>query len=631
MSVIEIGSLCFVLSFICALMQFFAGLYSLREPADGAMNYIRKVNFIQISSLILCFFALIYAFVTSDFSVMTVADNSHTDKPLLYKIVGVWGNHEGSMLLWVIVLGLYGLGLSNSSELRSHIGLYKKSLVIYGGLASLMIGFTLFTSNPFDRLFPIPDNGRGLNPLLQDIGLAIHPPLLYGGYVGFSAVFIVACASLWQGSFDKKIAMILRQWTLIAWCFLTAGIGMGMWWAYYELGWGGFWFWDPVENASFMPWLAGTALLHSLAMSEKRDIMKSWSVLLAIFAFGSSMLGTFIVRSGIITSVHSFASSPERGVFILGILLLSIGGALMLYALRSDSLRDEKEYDLISREGALLINNYLLCGILLIVLVGTLYPTFLQIIGSTQISVGAPYFNKTIAPLFYVLVILCPLAGFLSWHGVYNSYKKPIIYMGVFALGAVSTAFIFLTSLPIYARIFLLLGGWIIFGSLLEFIFRGGLKNISLLKQEAAKFGGHIAIGIFLIGLSGTVFLKNEKTLMMEENKIYKVGQDDFVLLENGAKKQENYIADYAKIRHIQEDYIYEPQRRYFPIAKQTTAEADIVLSPLKDVYITIGEETKTGKRQVNIRIHPLVGFLWGSMVFAVIFGFMGLFKIKRL
>jgi len=633
MSVVELGAFALVTAFILALFQTLSPFILCRSSEAIQMTLVKRSANGQSAFLALSFFCLMYAYITSDFSVANVAANSHTLKPLFYKITGVWGNHEGSMLLWALVLSLFGLGMSVSRSFDAVEPLRKKSLIIQGAIGAMILAFILFTSHPFERLNPIPDNGNGLNPLLQDPGLAFHPPLLYGGYVGFSAVFAVACAALWQGEFGRKIGRLVRIWCLIAWSSLTAGIGLGMWWAYYELGWGGFWFWDPVENASLMPWLAGTALLHSAVMVEKRDILKSWTALLAIFAFGSSMLGTFIVRSGIITSVHSFAASPERGIFILLIFFITVGGALALYAIRSDLLRSENDdYDIVSREGALVINNYLMSGILLIVVTGTLYPTFLEVLASEKISVGAPYFNKTTSPLIYMIGILCPLAVFLSWReGQAKKLVKPLMVMGAIMVGAVIMTLLLSFDIPPVAFFVILLGIWTMSGTILDFIFKGGLKKPSIiLREDIAKIGAHLSLGLLMIGVAGAGMMHQEKTLTFDAGQTHIIGKDSFTFLRDGQMQRENYLSDIVELRHDQTGEVYYPERRFFTVSKQTTTEADIHLNFWRDIYVTIGARLEEGKRVLNIRIHPLVGFMWAAIALASLSSLIRVFIMLR-
>lgn len=624
MSIIEMGHFSLVLAFGISFMQIF-GLWVAITPVGFVKNCARLQFLLIFSS----FLALTHAYVTSDFSVLNVIENSHTAKPLIYKIAGVWGNHEGSMVLWVLVLALFGSFMSwgkfTAETLRA------RALGIQGFIGFLMLGFIIFTSSPFVRVFPPADNGNDLNPLLQDIGLAIHPPLLYGGYVGFSAVFSIAIACLISGQLGRLEGKLIHYWCRIAWISLTAGIGLGMWWAYYELGWGGFWFWDPVENASLMPWLAGTALLHSAIILAKRDILKSWVVLLSIFTFASSLLGTFIVRSGIIASIHSFASSPERGIVILLIATLCVGGSLVIYALQSDKLRVDTDYKLFSREGALILNNYLLSGILLIVVTGTLYPTFLEALTGDKISVGAPYFNSTIAPLFYILIAVMPVSGFIIWRYAHLKHLlKPLCIMLAVLGGAWLALMTYHINNAAYGLI--LAAVWVISGTVLELVMRskGNVQKIkTILLSETGKFGGHLGIGLVLIGIAGAGILKTQETILIKPNTIVTVGTYKFAMTKNQILKQDNYIADQVTIVDKNTGDIYQPQRRFYPIAKQTTTEADIKLFWNKDIYITAGTVTDDNKRQLNIRIHPFVGFLWGGIILAVLCNLMMALKSR--
>jgi cytochrome c-type biogenesis protein CcmF len=414
LSVAEIGHYALVLALALMLVQSSVPLLGLRWRDERLVAVSGSTPIVGFAFVALAFAALTAAYVTSDFSVQNVFENSHSAKAMLFKVTGVWGNHEGSMLLWVLILSLFGALVAGfGSNLPS--GLRARVLSVQGWIGSAFLAFILFTSNPFARLEPAPLEGRDLNPILQDIGLAIHPPFLYLGYVGFSVAFSFAVAALMEGRTDAAWARWVRPWTLTAWMFLTAGIAMGSYWAYYELGWGGFWFWDPVENASFMPWLAGTALLHSAVVMEKRGALKVWTVLLAILTFSLSLLGTFLVRSGVLTSVHTFASDQTRGVFILAILTAFIGGALALFAWRAPEMKQGGLFAPISREGALVFNNLFLVAACATVLVGTLYPLALEAVTGEKISVGAPFFHLTFVPLTIPLLLALPFGPKLGW------------------------------------------------------------------------------------------------------------------------------------------------------------------------------------------------------------------------
>src|SRR6186997_2121068 len=410
----ELGHFALILALAVALVQGTLPLVGAARGDARLMALGSTAALTQALLVVVAFAALTQAYVTSDFSVANVVANSHSAKPLLYKISGVWGNHEGSLLLWALILALFGaavavFGANLPESLRARV-LAVQALIGVGFLA-----FLLFTSNPFERVTDAPLDGNGLNPLLQDPGLAFHPPLLYLGYVGFSVTYAFAIAALLEGRVDVAWARWVRPWTLAAWCFLTCGIALGSWWAYYILGWGGFWFWDPVENASLMPWLAGTALLHSAIVVEKRDALKSWTVLLAVLAFSLSLLGTFLVRSGVLTSVHAFAQDPARGSFILAFLLLVTGGGLALFAWRAPAMQGGGMFAPISREGALVFNNLFLTSACATVFIGTLYPLALEALTGEKISVGAPFFNATFAPLAIPLLVAVPFGPLLSW------------------------------------------------------------------------------------------------------------------------------------------------------------------------------------------------------------------------
>src|SRR5215210_397087 len=432
----ETGHYALILALVVAIVQTILPLWGTRRHDPQLMAIAVPAARMQFLLIAIAFAALMIAYVTSDFSLQTVWANSHSAKPLIYKIAGVWGNHEGSMVLWVLILALFGAavatyGTNLPNELKANV------LAVQGSIAAAFLLFIVITSNPFVRLDPAPFDGQGLNPVLQDPALAFHPPFLYAGYVGFSMAFSFAVAALIDGRIDAAWARWVRPWTLAAWMCLTLGIAMGSWWAYYELGWGGFWFWDPVENASFMPWLAGTALLHSALVMEKRDALKVWTILLAILAFSLSLIGTFLVRSGVLTSVHTFASDPSRGVFILGILVLFIGGGLALYAWRAPALKQGGIFAPISREGALVFNNLFLTTACATVFVGTLYPLALEALTGEKISVGAPFFNLTFGPLFIPLLIAVPFGPLLAWKrgDLYGVAQRLTVALGVAVVG----------------------------------------------------------------------------------------------------------------------------------------------------------------------------------------------------
>ena len=501
----ELGHFALILALAVALVQ---GTLPLVGASRGDLRLMalgRTAALTQAFLVLIAFGALTQAFVTSDFSVANVVANSHSAKPLLYKVSGVWGNHEGSMLLWALILALFGaavaiFGANLPDTLRSRV-LAVQALIGVGFLA-----FLLFTSNPFERVFPAPPDGNGLNPLLQDPGLAFHPPLLYLGYVGFSVTYAFAIAALLEGRVDAAWARWVRPWTLAAWCFLTLGIALGSWWAYYILGWGGFWFWDPVENASLMPWLAGTALLHSAIVVEKRDALKSWTVLLAILAFSLSLLGTFLVRSGVLTSVHAFAQDPARGLYILGFLLFITGGGLALYAWRAPQLQGGGLFQPVSREGALILNNLLLCTLAATVLLGTLYPLFLDLLTGKSVSVGPPFFNATFVPLCAPLFAALCVGPFLGWKRaeLWPALMRLRVAL-VVSLAAVVVAMTMIDSRSTLAALAFGFGVWLIVGSLMQLGDRIRTRTLRTLPRSTlGMIISHASLGIVVLGSVAT-------------------------------------------------------------------------------------------------------------------------------
>jgi len=480
----ELGHFALILAFAVAIVQGTLPLIGAARGDARLMALGSTAALTQAFLILLSFGALTQAYVTSDFSVANVVANSHSAKPLLYKITGVWGNHEGSMMLWTLILALFGasvalFGANLPDTLRSRV-LSIQALIGVGFLA-----FILFTSNPFLRLSPAPLDGNGLNPVLQDPGLAFHPPMLYLGYVGFSVTYSFAIAALFEGRVDVAWARWVRPWTLAAWCFLTLGIALGSWWSYYILGWGGFWFWDPVENASLMPWLAGTALLHSAIVVEKRDALKSWTVLLAILTFSLSLLGTFLVRSGVLTSVHAFAQDPARGMFILAFLLVVTGGGLALYAWRAPKLTPGGLFQPVSREGALILNNLLLCTLAATVLLGTLYPLFLDLVSGAKVSVGPPFFNATFVPICAPLFAALCVGPFLGWKRA-ELWPALARLRGVFlaAVTAAVVAAVAVDGRATLAAIAFGFGVWLILGSVYEFVGRARRSRLRTMPRS---------------------------------------------------------------------------------------------------------------------------------------------------
>jgi len=567
--------------------------------------------------------------VTSDFSVVNVVANSHSAKPLIYKISGVWGNHEGSMLLWALILALFGaavalFGNNLPDSLRARV-LGVQALIGVGFLA-----FILFTSNPFERISPAPPDGNGLNPLLQDPGLAFHPPMLYLGYVGFSVTYAFAIAALLEGRVDAAWARWVRPWTLAAWCFLTCGIALGSWWSYYILGWGGFWFWDPVENASLMPWLAGTALLHSAIVVEKRDALKSWTVLLAILAFSLSLLGTFLVRSGVLTSVHAFAVDPARGIFILGFLLLVTGGGLALYAWRAPKLSGGGLFQPLSREGGLILNNLLLCTLAATVLLGTLYPLFLDLTTGNKVSVGPPFFNVTFVPICGPLFAALCVGPFLNWK---RAELGPAL-VRLRAAFAISVVVAIVAAVAIDGRATLAaiafgFGVWLIAGSLTEFIGRARRSRLATMPRSAIGMSiSHAALGFVVLGAVATAAWNHELIRTMKIGETAEFAGFGVKLDSVVPIKGPNYAAERAAITLTKDGQFFTtltPERRLFTVQQRQLAETSIHTNLLRDIYATLGEGDAAKGWTVRLYWNPLAPWIWLGAGLCALGGFVSL------
>ncbi len=566
---------------------------------------------------------LILAFVLSDFSVITVYQNSHTLKPLLYKITGVWGNHEGSMILWVLVASFFGAVLA---ILRSSLSptmvmriLATQTLLVAGFLA-----FIVFTSNPFIQLVPAPAEGLGLNPLLQDPALAFHPPMLYLGYVGFSLAFSFSIAALLTGQVTREWARVLRPFVLVAWCALTIGITMGSWWAYYELGWGGWWFWDPVENASFIPWLSGTALLHSLIVVEKRGTLKTWTVLLGLITFTFSMIGTFLVRSGIITSVHAFALDPERGVFVLLLIGVSSGIGLLLFALRGHLFTSEQNFAPISRESFLVLNNLFLVTAAATVLLGTLYPLIFELINNAQISVGPPYFEASFTPLMMPLVFLMGFAPFLAWR--HDELKRIFPQLQVCFLTSCAIVLLALAIDQQQAlRFYLGIGfaAWLLSATILGFV-----KNKKLtLPQKLPMTLAHGGLAIALCGMVASSHLSTEVIDLMKPGSELKLNQMTFFFDKIDHVTGPNYISERATF-HVTDSKglitTLNPERRFYPVGEKLLSDVAIYTDGLSDLYLVLGEPQKNPDNTVKgwtvrATAHPLIPWIWfGCLIMAL-------------
>jgi cytochrome c-type biogenesis protein CcmF len=634
----ELGHFSLILALAVALVQGTLPLLGASRGDARLMALGRTAALTQAFLIILAFGALTQAYVTSDFSVANVVANSHSAKPLIYKISGVWGNHEGSMLLWALILSLFGaavaiFGANLPDTLRSRV-LAIQALIGVGFLA-----FLLSTSNPFERLSPAPPDGNGLNPLLQDPGLAFHPPLLYLGYVGFSVTYAFAIAALLEGRVDAAWARWVRPWTLAAWCFLTLGIALGSWWAYYILGWGGFWFWDPVENASLMPWLAGTALLHSAIVVEKRDSLKSWTVLLAILAFSLSLLGTFLVRSGVLTSVHAFAQDPARGMFILAFLLAVTGGGLALYAWRAPKLMPGGLFQPISREGALILNNLLLCTLAATVLLGTLYPLFLDLLTGNKVSVGPPFFNATFVPICAPLFAALCVGPFLGWKRaeLWPALMQLRVAFIVSVIAAIVASYA-IDGRATLAAIAFGFGVWLIVGSLVEFSSRLQLGRApfadSLRRLKAtprASLGmtiAHTALGFVVLGAVATSAWHLELMHTMKPGETVSFAGYQVTLQKVEEVKGANYIAERATLAVTYDGRPYttmQPERRLFLVQRRQVAETAIHTNLLRDFYVTLGEGDANGGWVIRLYLNPLAPWIWLGAAFCALGGFVSL------
>ena len=640
--IIELGHYCLALVLTISLFQFMIPALGVRYNSDSLMKSSFITAYFSFILIFLSFLSLVYAYVTSDFSVSLVAKNSHSLKPLIYKISGVWGNHEGSLLLWVLILTFYSAAVALLGR-KLPLKLISLVLSCQGLIASAFISFILFTSNPFIRLFFPEIEGEGFNPILQDFGLAIHPPFLYLGYVGLSVTFSFSIAALLVGKVDTIWVKWVRPWTLIAWVFLTIGIALGSWWAYRELGWGGWWFWDPVENASFMPWLAATALLHSSIVAEKRDTLKAWTILLAIIAFSFSLLGTFIVRSGVLISVHSFASDPSRGLYILMLLIFFTGGALFLFAKKASYLKSGSLFQPLSREGALVINNIIFASAAATVLLGTLYPIFIDAINNSKVSVGPPYFEAVFIPLMVPAILLCAFSPMLSW-------KRAKLENIMERIVAVFLCSIILTSILVMiyngsASAFLgvFLGFWLILGTIYEFIMKVGInlsfkkfinRSLNLPRSAYGMSLAHIGVAIFVIGVtvSSAWRIDIEQPITIGEKVI--VNNIVLTFLSVNNVNGPNWVAERGKFEVLQKDknkeFLY-PERRFYPASQVNTSEPAIMSNYLFDLYIVLGESINNDK-SYTLRVYysPFINWIWFGIICMALGGIFSLTDRKH-
>ena len=625
----ELGQVFLVAALASALLQFLGGISSLSKNIPNIELFVERTTAIQTFFLIICFGLLTTSFLQDDFSVLYVASNSNTALPIAYKFAAVWGGHEGSLLLWVLILAVWTLFLSKDKALKSLPELRIQSLSILGLISLGFLIFILYTSNPFERLLPIPIQGRGLNPLLQDPALVIHPPTLYAGYVGLAVPFALAVASLLTVN-NHQWAKHARSWTILSWMFLTGGIALGSWWAYYELGWGGWWFWDPVENASLMPWFVATALMHSLIITEKRGLFNGFSILLAITAFSLSLLGTFLVRSGVLISVHSFASDPQRGLFILMLLAFFTGSALIIYSIKQKKNRSEKLHPF-SRESLLLLNNVFLCASAGLVLIGTVYPLILEMLDLGKISVGPPYFNFVILFPFIPLLIFIGIAVFSNWRNdSKNILKKvlPILFLSL----ALGLAFPFIygwSSLLTLVGIYLAL--WTMITGISPLI-----RNQFSIKKTLVFMPmmlGHIGLGLMILGITVTSSygITFDDSMSIEQSS--QVGDYEFKLTEIGKRNGPNYLAQFASIeitkdgKYIQTVY---PEKRVYDSSSMAMTEAGIEANLFRDLFIAVGEDIGGGSWSMHLQYKPLLRLIWYGPIVMMLGGLIRVFLSKR-
>jgi len=616
---IEVGHFALILALIISVVLIVIPSIGLYQNKTSLAQLAKPLVWAQGFWIAVAFFVLMSAFLSNDFSVKYVADNSNTQLPLLFKASAVWGSHEGSLLLWVFVLSLWTVAVSIFSK-RIPSDLINQTLVVLGAISFGFLLFLLFTSNPFERLMMSPLEGRELNPLLQDFGLAVHPPMLYMGYVGLAIPFAFVLSALIRGRLDSTWIRWTRPWALVSWSFLTVGITLGSWWAYYELGWGGWWFWDPVENASFMPWLVATALVHSLSVSEKRGAFKQWTVLLAIGGFSLSLLGTFLVRSGVLTSVHAFATDPTRGLFILIFLFVVIGGSLVLYTWRSSLLQRSNPFSLLSRETGLLINNILLVTAMLSVLLGTLYPLILDTLNLGKISVGAPYFNAVFVPIMIPGVIALAVFPYVRWKKdslsrVFNLLKFEWICVALLTF----LSWVFITD-NIFVLIAVGLFIWVVNHVLVLFIKRMRAKA-KLSMSFIGMIIAHLGIAIFVLGATVTTQLGIEKDIKMNVGETQTIAGYDFIFNGVSPHSKENYsgfIGNISVFKNTKKVAQLSPEKRYYQTGMPMT-EASIDPSITRDLYVALGEGLGGGAWSVRIYYKPLVRWIWlGGLMIAL-------------
>ena len=634
--IVELGHFALILALMVAVVQSTLPLWGAQRGDARLMALAEPAALAQALLVAVSFAALTHAFVVSDFSLAVVVSNSHTLKPMLYKISGVWGNHEGSLLLWVLILAIYGaavalFGQGLPTRLKARV------LAVQGMIGVAFLLFLLLTSNPFWRLEVPPLDGQDLNPLLQDPGLAFHPPFLYLGYVGLSMAFSFAVAALIEGRVDAAWGRWVRPWTLAAWVFLTIGIALGSWWAYYELGWGGFWFWDPVENASFMPWLLAAALLHSAIVVEKRESLKAWTILLAILAFGFSLIGTFIVRSGVITSVHAFANDPERGVFILMILAFFTGGALILFAARAGAMEAKGVFSTVSRESALVANNILLTVSAFVVFVGTIWPLVAEMLLDRAVSVGEPFFNAAFTPFMVGLALILPVGAMLAWkRGALGRSLRGLVPALLLALALGALAWAMQTNRTALGPIGLALGAWVVFGALTDLWVRTGREGIGarfarlgrLPRADWGKATAHLGLGVTIFAVSAMLAWKTEDIRVVQIGESFPLGPYEVRLDDVREVEGPNYFSTMGFMSVLRDGQLVtqlNPEKRVYPVAAMPTTEAAIDYGFLRDLYLVLGDRQASGGWAVRSYIEPFANWLWAGCILMALGGVLSL------
>ncbi|KAA2317339.1 heme lyase CcmF/NrfE family subunit [Pseudooceanicola sediminis] len=628
----ELGHFTLILAFVVAIFQTFVPLIGAQRRWPGWMAAGETAAITQFLLVGFSFAALMHAFVTSDFSLRLVVENSHSAKPLLYKISGVWGNHEGSMLLWILIVALFGaaaalFGTNLPPTLRARV------LAVQGAIGVAFLAFSLFTSNPFLRLAVPPFDGNDLNPLLQDPGLAFHPPFLYLGYVGLSMSFSFAVAALIEGRVDAAWGRWVRPWTLAAWIFLTIGIALGSWWAYYELGWGGFWFWDPVENASFMPWLIAGALLHSAIVVEKRESLKAWTVLLAIIAFGFSLIGAFITRSGVLTSVHAFATDPERGVFLLGILALFMGGALTLFAARAEAMTSKGVFSTVSRESGLVLNNLLLGVAAFVVFTGTIWPLVAEMFFDRKLSVGEPFFNVAFTPFMVAIGAALPVGAMLPWKRArLGRVLRKLVPAAVLAVAVAALVWAMQSGRSALGPVGMLLATWLVAGAVTDLLNRTGTGGLWRLRRlPRADWGravAHGGLGVCIAGVSAMLAWQQEDIRVVQLGDTVDLAGYQITLNSVSRIEGPNYIStmgDVTLARGGGDIATLHPEKRFYPVAGMPTTEAAINNGILRDIYVVVGDEQAGGGWAMRSYYKPLASWIWGGALLMALGGALSL------